>query len=50
MFSMVLEKQEKQKISNISHEDALQKMKKSSISVDIPFMDDDEEEEETPEG
>jgi len=25
-------------------------MKKSSICVDIPFMDDDEEEEETPEG
>ena len=50
MFSMALEKQEKQKISNISHEDALQKMKKSSICVDIPFMDDDEEEEEIPEG
>jgi hypothetical protein len=38
-------------MSNAAREDALMKMKKSSISVDLPLMDDDEDDDEdTPEG
>ena len=45
-FSIALEKQDLKKMSSISKEDALIKMKRSSMSVDLPLMDDDDDENE----